>query len=93
MSKGSGALEGRVDVSLLRDSDQPFVFEARNRRASYRFEYYDTSSPENWRLLRPDLVIICFDISQRLSLINMQRLVCTTAPGVPPVALLCRSTR
>ena len=93
MSKGSGALGGRADVALLRDSDQPFIFEARNRRARYRFEYYDTSGPENWRLLRPDLVIICFDISQRLSLINMQRLVCTSAPTLSPVALRYRSTR
>ena len=89
MSKGSGSLEGRADVQLLRDSDQPFIFEARNRRAGYRFEYYDTSGPENWRLLRPDLVIICFDISQRLSLINMQRLVRTTAPAMPSVWPSC----
>lgn len=43
----------------------------------YRFEFYDTSSPENWRLLDPDVIIICFDISQRLSLINMKRYVST----------------
>lgn len=56
--------------------DQPFVFEVRSRKGQYRFEFYDTSSPENWRLLRPDLVIICYDISQRLSLINLQQVVC-----------------
>jgi hypothetical protein len=76
MSKGSGTLDGRVDITLLRDIDQPFIFEARNRAGAYRLEFYDTSSPENWRLLEPDVIIICYDISQRLSLINMQRLVC-----------------
>jgi GTPase SAR1 family protein len=60
--------------------DQPFVFEIRSRKGQYRFRFYDTSSPENWQLLRPDLVIICYDISQRLSLINLQRVV-----GGPPL--------
>lgn len=75
MSKGASALEGNMNVDLLRDMDQPFIFEARNKRGGYRLEFYDTSSPENWRLLEPDMVIICYDISQRLSLINMQRAV------------------
>ncbi|KAH8677297.1 P-loop containing nucleoside triphosphate hydrolase protein [Xylariales sp. PMI_506] len=74
MSRGSTALEGKVDVPLLRDMDQPFIFEVKNRKGGYRLEFHDTSSPENWRLLNPDLAIICYDISQRLSLINMQRL-------------------
>ncbi|KAH6656837.1 P-loop containing nucleoside triphosphate hydrolase protein [Truncatella angustata] len=74
MSKGSTELEGRTDIHLLRDMDQPFVFEARNKKGGYRLEFYDTSSPESWRLLKPDLVIICYDISQRLTLINMQRI-------------------
>ncbi|KAI1846559.1 hypothetical protein JX265_010678 [Neoarthrinium moseri] len=73
MSKGSSALEGKVEIALLRDTDQPFVFEVKNRKGGYRLEFYDTESPENWRLLEPDLIIICYDISQRLSLINMQR--------------------
>ncbi|KAI0137204.1 P-loop containing nucleoside triphosphate hydrolase protein [Xylariales sp. AK1849] len=73
MSKGSSALEGTIDISLLRDIDQPFIFEARNRKGGYRLEFYDTSSPESWQLLEPDLIVICYDISQRLSLIDMQR--------------------
>jgi Ras homolog gene family, member A len=64
-----------MDIDYLRDMDQPFIFEARNKKGGYRLEFYDTSSPENWRLLEPDMVIICYDISQRLSLINMQRVV------------------
>ncbi|KAI1826930.1 P-loop containing nucleoside triphosphate hydrolase protein [Xylaria intraflava] len=74
ISKGGGALEGKVPVLLLRDADQPFIFELRNRKRSYRLEFYDTDCPENWRLLaEPDLVLLCYDISQRLSLINMER--------------------
>lgn len=65
--------------------DQPFVFEIRSRRGQYRFEFHDTSSPENWRLLRPDMVIICYDISQRLSLINLQRVVCSFLRNHPSV--------
>ncbi len=57
--------------------DQPFVFEIRSRAGKYRFEFYDTSSPESWKLLRPDLAVVCYDISQRLSLINLQRVVCS----------------
>ncbi|KAM7208609.1 hypothetical protein V8F20_001032 [Naviculisporaceae sp. PSN 640] len=73
ISQGRQNLTGQVPIDLLRDIDQPFVFEIRSRKGEYRFEFYDTSSPESWRLLQPDLVIICYDISQRLSLINMQR--------------------
>ena len=58
--------------------DQPFVFEIRSRKGQYRFEFHDTSSPESWRLLRPDLVVLCYDISHRLTLNNLQHVV-----GVP----------
>ncbi len=37
----------------------------------YRFEFYDTSSPENYTLLQPDFVILCFDVTDRRSLINV----------------------
>jgi Ras family protein A len=73
ISQGRQNLQSKSPITLLRDIDQPFVFEIRSRKGQYRFEFYDTSSPENWKLLRPDLVIICYDISQRLSLINLQR--------------------
>ncbi|KAK3315025.1 P-loop containing nucleoside triphosphate hydrolase protein [Apodospora peruviana] len=73
ISQGGQNLAGRKPITLLRDMDQPFVFEIRTRKGEYRFEFHDTSSPESWRLLQPDMVIICYDISQRLSLINMER--------------------
>lgn len=75
ISRGRQNLSGNVPIMLLRDLDQPFVFEIRSRKGEYRFEFYDTSSPESWRLLQPDLVIICFDISNRSSLLNIQQLV------------------
>ncbi|CAH0014560.1 unnamed protein product [Clonostachys rhizophaga] len=62
-------------IPLLRDIDQPFIFEIKLSGAEYRLEFYDTSSPENWRTLDPDIVTICYDISQRMSMINMKRFV------------------
>ncbi|GAB1313235.1 GTP-binding protein rho1 like [Madurella fahalii] len=73
ISQGRQNLNGRTSLTLLKDIDQPFVFEIRTRKGQYRFEFYDTSSLESWRLLQPDMVIICYDISQRLSLIDLQR--------------------
>ncbi|GAP88611.1 putative rho-like small [Rosellinia necatrix] len=70
---GLDSLDGQVPVTLLKDTDQPFVFELRNRRQAYRLEFYDTAYPEGWRQLEPDLILLCYDISQRLSLINMER--------------------
>ncbi|KAG6005018.1 hypothetical protein E4U21_000533 [Claviceps maximensis] len=60
-------------IPLLRDIDQPFVFNIQLRKKKYCLQFSDTSSPDNWRLLDPDVIIICYDISQRLSLINMKR--------------------
>ncbi|RWA15071.1 hypothetical protein EKO27_g91 [Xylaria grammica] len=65
ISGGGDSLDGTVPITLLRDVDQPFIFELRNRRRAYRLEFYDTAYPGDWRLLEPDLVLICYDISQR----------------------------
>lgn len=67
-------------IPLLRDIDQPYIFEIKSGTRQYRFEFFDTSSPDNWRLLDPDAIVICFDISQRLTLINMQRYVSDANP-------------
>lgn len=40
---------------------------------SYRFEFSDTASPEHYTLLKPDVVILCYDITDRKSLINVQQ--------------------
>ncbi len=39
----------------------------------YRFEFSDTASPENYTLLKPDVVILCFDVTDRRSLTNVQQ--------------------
>lgn len=61
-----------TDLPLLHDLDQPFVYDIRMYNRSYRFEFYDTASPQNYTLLLPDFVIVCYDISERRSLINAQ---------------------
>jgi GTPase SAR1 family protein len=38
----------------------------------YRFEFYDTASPQNYTLLQPDFVILCYDINNRVSLEDAQ---------------------
>jgi hypothetical protein len=67
---------------MLRDIDQPYIFGIKTGNSQFQFEFYDTSCPDNWRTLDPDAVVICFDINQRLSLINMQRYV--SAPSIIP---------
>jgi Ras homolog gene family, member A len=60
---------------MLRDMDQPFIFGIQTGAKKFQFEFFDTSCPDNWRTLDPDAIVICYDVSQRLSLINMQRYV------------------
>ncbi len=38
----------------------------------YRFEFHDTASPEHYTLLKPDFVVLCYDINDRRSLVNVQ---------------------
>lgn len=64
---------------MLRDIDQPYIFGIKTGTKQFRFEFFDTSCPDNWRTLDPDAIVICYDISQRLSLINMQRYVSSPA--------------
>ncbi|KAN0090340.1 P-loop containing nucleoside triphosphate hydrolase protein, partial [Hyaloscypha variabilis] len=73
ISQGSASHSSKGPISLLRDNDQPFIFDISFFNRPYRFEFYDTSSPENWTLLKPDMIILCYNISSRLSLINVQR--------------------
>ncbi|KAH7320214.1 putative transforming protein rho [Stachybotrys elegans] len=60
-------------IPLLRDSDQPHNFDIKFSSKEYRLQFYDTSNPEGWRFLDPDVIVICYDISQRESLANMKR--------------------
>jgi Ras homolog gene family, member A len=61
-----------TQVKLLRDIDQPFVYDIRMYNRPYRFEFYDTASPQNFTLLQPDFVILCYDINNRASLEDTQ---------------------
>lgn len=56
--------------------DQPYIFEISRGETKFRLEFYDTSSPTSWRLLEPDLVIACYDIGQRMSLLSLRHVVC-----------------
>lgn len=64
--------EATDSLPVLHDLDQPFVFNISMYNRPYRFEFHDTSSPENYTLLRPDFVILCYDVTDRRSLINIQ---------------------
>lgn len=55
-------------LPTLRDSEQPFAFDVTLFGRPYRLHFYDTASPENYTLLRPSFVILCYDISSRASL-------------------------
>ena len=60
----------------LRDLDQPFVFELRGRRGRrFRLEFRDPDGPGDWRLLRPDLVLVCYDIGRRATLARLLTVV------------------
>lgn len=63
-----------ASLPTLRDEDQPFVFDIRGRNASqtFRLEFFDTASPTNFTLLRPSMIILCYDISIRDTLKEVQ---------------------
>ncbi|KAK2629928.1 hypothetical protein QTJ16_000748 [Diplocarpon rosae] len=73
LSKGSACHDSKGPIPLLRDGDQPFVFDITFFHRTYRFGFQDTASPESWTRLQPDVIVLCYDISSRLSLINAQR--------------------
>ena len=74
LSQGKDGKRTKVtDLPPLRDLDQPFVYEIRLYNRYYRFEFSDTASPEHYALLKPDVVILCFDINDRRTLINVQQ--------------------
>ena len=73
----------------LRDLDQPFVFELRGRRGRrFRLEFRDPDGPGDWRLLRPDLVLVCYDIGRRATLARLLTVVSLCANGFSPPCCL-----
>ncbi|KAJ5105972.1 hypothetical protein NUU61_003319 [Penicillium alfredii] len=70
--RGSAAASNNNTV-LLRDSDQPFIYDIRFSKKSFTLELYDTSSPnQHWSTLRPDVVVLAFDISNRETLARLK---------------------
>ncbi|KAF4547654.1 Ras-like protein 7 [Elsinoe fawcettii] len=70
LSRLSALKEGPTlkELPRLRDSEQPFAFDVTLYRRPFRLEFYDTSSPTSYLLLRPSVVILCFSIADRSSL-------------------------
>ncbi|KAH0559725.1 hypothetical protein GP486_003761 [Trichoglossum hirsutum] len=67
---GDAGVDSKDSESLpvLHDLDQPFVFDVKLFNRPYRFEFCDTASPRNYTLLHPDVVVLCYDISNPESL-------------------------
>ena len=53
---------------MLKDLEQPFIFDIRFGRRSFRLEFFDTSSPTSYTLLKPNVIILCYAIPDRASL-------------------------
>ncbi|TVY67392.1 Ras-like GTP-binding protein Rho1 [Lachnellula suecica] len=91
ISQGPNGAKG-ASITLLKDMNQPFIFDIKLSATPYRFQLFDTASPENWTLLTPNIIVLCYDISSRLSLINTQRLwskeIHRAFPDPLPVLLL-----
>ncbi|PNS14969.1 GTP-binding protein rhoA [Sphaceloma murrayae] len=60
-------------LPVLRDSEQPFVFDVTMFRKSFRLEFHDTSSPTSYMLLKPAVLILCFSIADRSSLESLHQ--------------------
>ena len=74
LSHGQSSIKDKeTEVKLCRDIDQPFLYDVRMYNRPYRFEFYDTASPKNYTLLRPGIIILCYDISDRRTLMNVQQ--------------------
>lgn len=60
-------------IDILRDSDQPFLYDIRFSKKAFTLELYDTASPnQHWSTLRPDVVLLAFDISNRETLAGLK---------------------
>ncbi|KAL2222725.1 putative Rho-like small GTPase [Thermoascus aurantiacus ATCC 26904] len=56
-------------LELLHDGDQPFIFDIRFSKKWFTLQFYDTASPnQHWSTLKPDVVILAFDVSNRKTL-------------------------
>ncbi|CAL5867452.1 uncharacterized protein PFLUO_LOCUS1671 [Penicillium psychrofluorescens] len=64
---------GDCNNETLRDTDQPFIYDIRFSKKKFTLEMYDTSNPnQHWTTLRPDVVVLAFDISNRETLAGLK---------------------
>lgn len=59
-------------MPTLRDLDQPFPFNISLYNRPYRFDFFDTASPQHYSLLRPAVIVLCYSIANPESLRNLQ---------------------
>lgn len=59
-------------LPTLRDSDQPFTFNISLYNRAYTLAFSDTASPTSYTLLRPDFIVLCYDISRRSTLESLR---------------------
>ncbi|KAB8213633.1 P-loop containing nucleoside triphosphate hydrolase protein [Aspergillus novoparasiticus] len=76
LKQGRSRLNGNASHSQpepLRDSEQPFLYDIRFSKKSFSLELYDTACPnQHWSTLKPDVVLLAFDISNRDTLTNLK---------------------
>ncbi|KAF7586577.1 hypothetical protein BBP40_008651 [Aspergillus hancockii] len=60
---GNGTIN---QIELLRDCNQPFLYDIRFSKKSFALEVYDTACPnQHWSTLQPDVILLAFDISNK----------------------------
>ncbi|GAB7366262.1 hypothetical protein MBLNU230_g7820t1 [Neophaeotheca triangularis] len=69
---GSTSKNVAARLPVLRNLDQPFPFRIRMYNRPYTFLFSDTSSPENYTLLQPSVLVVCYDISNPSSLASIK---------------------
>lgn len=55
----------------LHDLDQPYTFNIKLYNRPYQFQLYDTASPTNYTLLKPAVLVMCYNIADPKSLHNV----------------------
>ncbi|KAL5460957.1 hypothetical protein PMIN06_002483 [Paraphaeosphaeria minitans] len=56
----------------LRDEDQPFTFNVLLYNRGYTLAFSDTAAPTSYTLLRPDFIVLCYDVSRRSTLESLR---------------------
>ncbi|SMY23693.1 unnamed protein product [Zymoseptoria tritici ST99CH_1A5] len=72
LSRLSVGHKSTAPLPRMRDLEQPFVFNISMYNRPYRFEFYDTASSENYTLLKPAVIILCYSIADPASLVNIR---------------------